>query len=248
MTLQTFLLHLHSYLPFESVEFTIPPPSVSINISAAPSLSFILKWIKQTVIYRMINLLLRTAMKFMKNNFVLPYTAQCKGLKEFPSIFWKTSCSRSSSTQLSWPKANVRVRYWKEGKRSNCGLQWKICIYIRWSSIVFENFKERLVIFNRAEYSTYRNQYILRILKIKLTCNTVNFMKFARYLTLSEEHPEHLIEFFTPLHCKLFCTFITLSPWKQLHHLRFIFVLHLVEIITQLHHLSSYSLNNNWWN
>lgn len=47
-------------------------------------------------------------MKFMKNNFALPYTAQCKGLKEFPSIFWKTSCSRSSSTQLSWPKANIR--------------------------------------------------------------------------------------------------------------------------------------------
>lgn len=41
---------LHSYLPFESVEFTIPAPSVSISISAAPSLSFILQGIKQAVI------------------------------------------------------------------------------------------------------------------------------------------------------------------------------------------------------
>lgn len=55
-------------------------------------------------------------MKFIKNNFALPYTAQCKGLNEFPSIFWKTSCSRSSSTQLSWPKANVRVVIEKKEK------------------------------------------------------------------------------------------------------------------------------------
>lgn len=35
----------------------------------------------------MINLLLNTVMKSIKNNFALPYTAQCNGLKEFPSIF-----------------------------------------------------------------------------------------------------------------------------------------------------------------
>lgn len=80
-------MQMHSYLPFESVEFTIPAPNVSINISAAPSLSFILQRIKQAVIYRMINLLLNTMIKSTKNNFAFPYTAQCNGLKEFPSIF-----------------------------------------------------------------------------------------------------------------------------------------------------------------
>ena len=31
------------------------------------------------------------------------YTAQWRGLKVLPSVFWKISCSSSTSTHVSWP-------------------------------------------------------------------------------------------------------------------------------------------------
>lgn len=90
-----------SHLPLESVVLTIVVPMDSINISATPSLSFILKHTAHGVTSHQTSVCL--SVKTGIGTTILSYTAQCSGLKELPFIFLSTSWSNNTSTQASYP-------------------------------------------------------------------------------------------------------------------------------------------------
>lgn len=92
-----------SHLPLESVELTMTVPRDSINISATPSLSFILKHTKSQSEQR-----LSTKTTPSAQTRRLSYTAQCSGLNELPVIFLNTSWSNNTSTQASYPEREER--------------------------------------------------------------------------------------------------------------------------------------------
>jgi len=99
--LTIIIIFISSHLPLESVVLTIVVPMESINISATPSLSLILKYTHtHTVTY----LQTHGDRHENVNRHTSSYTAQCRGLKELPLIFLNTSWSNSTSTQASYPR------------------------------------------------------------------------------------------------------------------------------------------------
>lgn len=104
-----FVRHFCAFhLPLESVESMMLAPRESINISATPSLSFILK--RAT---HMVTCASDRVRHSCAQILVFAYTAQCNGLNVFPLIFLKTSCSNNNSTQASHPdekKKKVKLK------------------------------------------------------------------------------------------------------------------------------------------
>lgn len=85
-----------------SLVLTMAGPRVSISISAAPSLSWILQKRQKSHLFSLLKVLSsHTLMETEGSRW--SYTAQWRGLKVLPSALWKTSCSSKTSTHVSWP-------------------------------------------------------------------------------------------------------------------------------------------------
>lgn len=95
-----------SHLPLGSVELTIAVPRDSINISATPSLSLILKYKTHTVRSFQTSAYLHKNM----NRYTTSYTAQCSGVKGLPLILLNTSWSNNTSTQASYPRDQIEIQ------------------------------------------------------------------------------------------------------------------------------------------
>lgn len=105
------LFRLMSHLSLPSLALTISGPSVSISISAAPSLS----WILQRGEVGGGNVLWEVCLMFSLSGAELcwgPYTAQWSGLKVLPLALLKTSFSSKTSTHMSWPAQGKSITTW----------------------------------------------------------------------------------------------------------------------------------------
>lgn len=110
-----------SHLPLESVVLTMLVPRESINISATPSLSLILKHTTYAVTYPQTRVYLHESI--IEKTQTLSYTAQCNGLNELPLIFLKTSWSNNTSTHASYPKERERGKDYINGVTNRFLLQ-----------------------------------------------------------------------------------------------------------------------------